>query len=88
MATPTIIVLLAAVLGTLAAVGFVGLVQVDRLRRSWDRVTDQLERLTSAREELDVQLAVLERERARLQGALDAFQAQREMRRGASVPRW
>lgn len=88
MAPITQVVLVIAVIGTLAAFGFVGLVQVDRVRRAADRAKGALTGAQRAKDDLDVQLAVLERERSRLQSSLDALGAARAAHRDQRADRW
>lgn len=86
MATPTIIVLLAGVIGTVLLVGLTGVVLLGRGRGAVQRATQAVARAQQANEELQTQLAVLDRERARLGASLDELQRLRDEQRRRRSP--
>jgi hypothetical protein len=81
VANATVIVLVVGAVGTVMVLGFVVLVQVQRVRRAYGEATDVIERMKPLLDDLAEQQQVTSRELSRVGEAVDALGEAREARR-------
>jgi hypothetical protein len=81
VANATVIVLVVGAVGTVMVLGFVVLVQVQRVRRAYGEASDVIERMKPLLDDLAEQQQVTSRELSRVGEAVDALGEAREARR-------